>query len=134
MTFTLDPISQAAYDAMLHSREHILLLGKAGTGKSTLITNYISQAQEEKRNIAVVAPTGVAAMNIGGQTIHSFFTFSTTISAEDARQRAQWNKKKKLFLALDTLVIDEISMVRADLLDCMDIFLRTIRKNYQPFG
>ena len=66
MSFTLDPISQAAYDAMYHTRDNILLLGKAGTGKSTLITKFIREAQADKqRAIAVVAPTGVAAINIG---------------------------------------------------------------------
>lgn len=71
MTFTLDPIAQAAYNTMLNTREHVLLLGKAGTGKSTLITKFIAETGSTKentagnRNIAVVAPTGVAAVNIG---------------------------------------------------------------------
>ena len=135
MTFVLDPISQAAYDAMRNTQDNILLLGKAGTGKSTLISNYIAAAQKSKgKNIAVVAPTGVAAMNIGGQTIHSFFKFSANVTIDDARQRALRHKKQKIYLALDTLIIDEISMVRADLLDCIDVFLRTARKNYAPFG
>lgn len=135
MTFVLDPISQAAYNAMWETHNNILLLGKAGTWKSTLISNYITATQKGKaKNIAVVAPTWVAAMNIGGQTIHSFFKFSANVSVDDARQRALWHKKQKIFTALDTLIIDEISMVRADLLDCIDIFLRTARKNYAPFG
>ncbi len=135
MAFTLDPISQAAYNAMRDTHNNILLLGKAGTGKSTLISNYIAATQKSKdKNIAVVAPTGVAAMYIGGQTIHSFFKFSANVTVDDARQRALWHKKQKIYLALDTLIIDEISMVRADLLDCIDVFLRTARKNYAPFG
>lgn len=73
-------------------------------------------------------------MNIGGQTIHSFFRFSATTSIDDARQRGLWNRKQKIYQVLQTLIIDEISMVRADLLDCIDVFLRTARNNYQPFG
>lgn len=99
-----------------------------------MISTYIKETNKTKnKNIAVVAPTGVAAMNIGGQTIHSFFKFSANVTVDDARQRALWHKKQKIFQVLDTLIIDEISMVRADLLDCIDIFLRTVRKNYQPF-
>ena len=135
MTFALDPISKAAFDAMRDTHENILLLGKAGTWKSTLISKYIREVQKEKKkNIAVVAPTGVAAMNIGGQTIHSFFKFSINVTIDDARQRAAWHKKQKIFQALETLIIDEISMVRADLLDCIDVFLRIARKDQQPFG
>jgi ATP-dependent DNA helicase PIF1 len=135
MAFQLDPTSQAAFDAMRNTYDNILLLGKAGTGKSTLISNYIRDTQKSKnKNIAVVAPTGVAAMNIGGQTIHSFFKFSINVTTDDARQRATWHRKQKIFQVLETLIIDEISMVRADLLDCIDVFLRVVRKNQQPFG
>lgn len=114
-----------------NSQEHVFLTGNAGTGKTTLI-NDLRQVTE--KNIAVVAPTGVAAVNIKGETIHSFFGFAPNMTQEKAKQDASRTKKTKIYQGLDILVIDEISMVRADLLDCIDVFLQQVRKKRSPFG
>lgn len=108
---------------------NVFLTGKAGTGKSTVLKYFRATTN---KNIAVVAPTGVAALNVQGQTIHSFFGFSTTISPE--RVKLASAEKMLTIQKLDTLVIDEISMVRADLFDCIDIALRKTRDNALPFG
>jgi len=113
----------------------LFITGKAGTGKSTFLSYF---KENTKKNIALLAPTGVAAVNIKGQTLHSFFGFQPGITIDLANEKAR--KKRKdghadLYESLDAILIDEISMVRADLLDCVDIFLRTILKQRGlPFG
>ncbi len=107
------------------------MTGNAGTGKSTLLDHFRNNTG---KNTAVVAPTGVAALNVKGETIHSFFGFPPNVTPERASQEAKHSKKIKVFTNLDVLIIDEISMVRADLLDSVDSFLRTIRKNNLVFG
>lgn len=112
----------------------IFLTGKAGTGKTTFLRKL---QQETKKNLVVVAPTGVAAINAGGVTVHSFFqlpirTFPPTVQSNRqvfAEQRMH-ERKRNILYHLDTLVIDEISMVRADVLDMIDAVLRHYR--YQP--
>lgn len=118
-------------DFLNNGQEHVFLTGNAGTGKTTLINIYKDQSS---KNIAVVAPTGVAAVNIKGETIHSFFGFPPNITLERAVQYAKRTKKTKLFQALEVLIIDEISMVRADLLDIIDVFLQTVRRHRISFG
>ncbi len=121
---------QTALDFLENSRCPVFITGKAGTGKSTLLKLFREQTSKK---LAVLAPTGVAAVNIGGETIHSFFRFAPGVTVENAREEARKNKNK-IYQEIDTLVIDEISMVRADLLDAIDIFLKTVRKSMQPFG
>ena len=107
----------------------LFVTGRAGTGKSTLLGAFRSATD---KNVAVVAPTGVAAINVGGVTIHSFFRFPPTpISTQDIRQL----RDRSMYKALDTLIIDEISMVRADMLDGIDRFLRLNGPSRKlPFG
>ncbi len=109
-----------ALDLMEGSSKHLFITGRAGTGKSTLLDYFRSFTEKD---IVVLAPTGVAAVNIAGQTIHSFFGFKPDITVEKARKAAKKNKSL-IFKYLDAIIIDEISMVRADLLDCIDEFLR----------
>lgn len=111
------------------SGEHLFITGRAGTGKSTLL-NLIKRTT--RRSIAVVAPTGVAALNVRGQTIHSFFGFpGKLLTRKDIRKRSN----RYLYQKLDTLIIDEVSMVRADFLDRIDEFLRLNRERVtEPFG
>jgi len=84
--------------------------------------------------MVVLAPTGVAALNVKGETIHSFFHFKPGITPKDAEKKAKKNIDNALYKKIDTILIDEISMVRADLLDCIDTFLRTFLNSDQPFG
>jgi len=115
-----------------NSNRHVFITGKAGTGKSTLLQYF---REHTSKNVAVLAPTGVAAVNIRGQTIHSFFRFRPDITPQKIRKIYIRKKDRELFKTLDTVVIDEISMVRSDLLDCIDVFLRTHGKNRRkPFG
>lgn len=130
--------------------QHIFLTGKAGTGKTTFL-KYIKETSHKK--LAVVAPTGVAAINAGGVTIHSFFQLpfgsflpvsqsgQESISGNFYNKQSMFrnlrfsNDKRELIQELDLLIIDEVSMVRADLLDAVDTMLRYLRRQpHRPFG
>jgi len=122
----------AALDILENRRDHIFLTGKAGTGKSTLLEYWRARTGQ---NIAVLAPTGVAALNVRGQTIHSFFGFRPGVTPADVRKKTKGDGSQTLYGKLDAIVIDEISMVRADLLDCIDKFMRLNgRSKSAPFG
>jgi ATP-dependent DNA helicase PIF1 len=119
-----------AYHAIEDTDDNIFLTGRAGTGKSTLLKYFRSKTT--KKHI-VLAPTGVAALNVKGQTIHSFFGFHPKIDKRRVRKAAP--EKLVTFEQLETVIIDEISMVRADLLDCVDRALRLNRgRPDEPFG
>jgi ATP-dependent DNA helicase PIF1 len=115
----LTPEAKAVLQLWEHTRQHVFLTGRAGTGKSTLLQHFRTTT---RKRLVVLAPTGVAAVNVHGQTIHAFFGFGPDITPEKARRRAL--RRKQLYRNLQALIIDEISMVRADLLDCIDQFLR----------
>lgn len=99
--------------------KNLFITGRAGTGKSTLLKVIRDNL---KQNYVVLAPTGVAAVNIGGQTIHSFFGFRPDITLEKVMRRKH-PRNAEVYENLEVLIIDEISMVRADLLDCVSLFL-----------
>lgn len=122
---------KAVLDLMRDRKCHVFLTGKAGTGKSTLLELF---RQQSRYNLAVLAPTGISAINVRGETIHSFFHFKNSVTVDAARQQAKRLKNKGLYKNLLSIVIDEISMVRADLLDCIDVFLQEVRENKVPFG
>jgi len=126
----LSPEQSAVFERIEHTREHVFVTGRAGTGKSTILNHL---AWHTSKIIAVCAPTGVAALNVGGQTIHSLLRLPTGVIADhDLDQPAEL---KKMLAAIDTLVIDEISMVSADLMDAIDRSLRQARgKRHDPFG
>lgn len=122
---------QAAVFATIEStRENIFVTGRAGTGKSTLL-NHLSW--NTSKQLVIAAPTGVAALNVGGQTLHSLFRLPIGVIADhDIEQNAAL---RKLLNTIDTLVIDEVSMVNADLLDAVDRSLRQARQRKQEaFG
>lgn len=119
---------QKALDLLENTNKNVFITGKAGTGKSTLL-NYFRSITKKK--LVVLAPTGVAALNVNGETIHSFFRFKPNVTIENIEKLS--NKEAKLYKNLDMIIIDEISMVRADLLDCIDYFLR-INVRDEPFG
>jgi len=126
----LAPEQQAVFDAIETTLENLFVTGRAGTGKSTLL-NYLSE--NTSKQIVICAPTGVAALNVGGQTIHSLFRLPIGVIADnDIEQSAEL---RKLLSTIDTLVIDEVSMVNADLLDAIDRSLRQARgRRNEAFG
>lgn len=130
------------------TNETIFLTGKAGTGKTTLLKKIVSSTY---KNTVIVAPTGIAALNAGGVTIHSFFQlpfggfipdfnypFDEQVKLETRSSIMRHFKmnatRKRLMINMELLIVDEVSMLRADLLDAMDWVLRNVRKNNQPFG
>lgn len=120
---------KSAFDLMEYTRECLFVTGKAGTGKSTLLKYF--KANTGKK-IIVLAPTGVAAINVGGQTIHSFFRFPPKIIQKDTIKRL---RDRSLLENIDMVIIDEVSMVRSDLMDGIDYALRLNRgKMKTPFG
>jgi len=112
---------QQALDIMENTDKTVFITGRAGTGKSTLLTYF---RRTTRKKVAVLAPTGVAALNVKGQTIHSFFGFKPDITVEKVRRVRVRDGSKNVYKTLNAVVIDEVSMVRADLLDCVDRFLR----------
>lgn len=105
------------------------ITGKAGTGKSVLLQYFVDHTT---KNVAVVAPTGVAALNVGGQTLHSFFRLPPEL--QDFKNITVDYKTKELLRHIDTLVIDEVSMVRVDLMEAMNVKLQLARGSDLPFG
>jgi ATP-dependent DNA helicase PIF1 len=127
---TLSPEQQAVFDAIETTREHIFVTGRAGTGKSTLLNHL---AWNTSKQVVICAPTGVAALNVGGQTIHSLFRLPIGVIAD--HEIEQTNELRKLLGTIDTIVIDEVSMVNADLMDAIDRSLRQARQRpREPFG
>ena len=135
----LDHLHELIIDFIEKTNRPIFLTGKAGTGKTTFL-RYICSST--KKNFAVVAPTAVAAINAGGVTIHSFFQvpFGPIVPVPHASSFSEFSgksfsaEKAKLIKCLDLLIIDEISMVRADTMDYIDRALRFVRGNSRPFG
>ncbi|MGV8969630.1 MAG: ATP-dependent DNA helicase [Microbacteriaceae bacterium] len=129
-TGQLSPEQSSVFAAIETTREHIFVTGRAGTGKSTLL-NHISW--NTSKQIVICAPTGVAALNVGGQTIHSLFRLPIGVIADHEIEQSR--ELIKLLNTIETLVIDEVSMVNADLLDAIDRSLRQARhKPFEPFG
>ena len=137
-----DTVFETAERYVNYTGKSVFLTGKAGTGKTTFL-RYITSTTSKR--FIVLAPTGVAAINAGGTTIHSFFLLPLCPYLPDVKElvteyqmpQHNWNFRKdkiRLIRSLDLLIIDEISMVRADLLDAVDMVLRRIRRSSQPFG
>ena len=128
--FTLSAEQSAVFDNIETTRDNIFVTGRAGTGKSTLL-NHLSW--NTSKQVVICAPTGVAALNVGGQTIHSLFLLPIGVIAD--REIEQSAALRKLLGTIDTLVIDEVSMVNADLLDAVDRSLRQARQRpLEAFG
>lgn len=139
-------MNESLFNLAEHTNRSIFLTGKAGTGKTTFLNDFVRKTH--KKHI-VVAPTGIAAINAGGVTIHSMFglpprTFVPTtdridgnlaMNIADLMHHFKYRKdKQKLLREIDMVIIDEVSMLRADVLDMMDFALRFVRRNQQKFG
>ena len=132
---------QNVWNLIQHTRQSVFLTGKAGTGKSTFL-RYI--CENTKKKYVVLAPTGIAAVNVGGQTLHSFFKIpfkpllpdDPDFSPKQIRKTQRFPKEKvKLLKELELIIIDEISMVRADIIDFVDKLLKIYSGNMrEPFG
>ena len=132
-----NPELQLAWQFIENTGKHLFLTGKAGTGKTTFLRRLKEQSP---KRMVILAPTGIAAINAGGVTIHSFFQLSfapfvpeTTFNSSQTHYRFS-KEKRNIIRSMDLLVIDEISMVRADLLDAIDSALRRYRDREKPFG
>lgn len=132
-----NPELQLAWQFIENTGTHLFLTGKAGTGKTTFLRRLKEQSP---KRMVVLAPTGIAAINAGGVTIHSFFQLSfapfipeTTLNSSQNYYRFS-KEKRNIIRSMDLLVIDEISMVRADMLDAIDAVLRRHRNREKPFG
>jgi len=118
-------------DLMENTKENLFVSGRAGTGKSTMVDYF---RLHTKKNCVVLAPTGIAALNIKGQTIHSFFGFKPGIIPSQIKEIKD-KQKSLMYKKIDIIIIDEISMARADLVDCIDVFLRMhSREPFEAFG
>jgi ATP-dependent exoDNAse (exonuclease V) alpha subunit len=127
--FVLSEEFESIVEQLENTKDHFYITGKAGSGKSTLLAYFRSITQ---KNTAVLAPTGVAAIRVKGQTIHSFFGFPPKVIQTRHIKKV---RQVELLQNLETLIIDEISMVRADVFDAIDYSLRVHRKKLtQPFG
>ena len=123
-----------AWQCLTRTNINLFLTGRAGTGKTTFLRKL---ADSHLKSMVITAPTGVAAINAGGVTIHSFFQIPPGTFPPGERppmERKIRTSKLRVIRSLDLLVIDEVSMVRADLLDMVDARLREIRQNERPFG
>lgn len=139
-------MNEPIFELIENTNRNIFLTGKAGTGKTTFLNNFV---QKTRKKHIVVAPTGIAAINAGGVTIHSMFglplrPFVPTLervdtdlanNISDLLPHFKYRKEKlKLLREVEIIIIDEVSMLRADVLDMMDFSLRTVRRNQQSFG
>ena len=121
---------QMAFDIVANTNTCLFITGKAGTGKTT----FVKRIQEEiNKNFIVLAPTGIAAINVGGETIHSFFGFPLEVLGPHTRIEIS-DEKKMLLERVDTIIIDEASMVRSDMVDGMDRYLRSAFCTHMPFA
>ena len=133
MPITITPEFEAVLKTIAEGK-NVFITGKAGTGKSTLLKQFIQDARN--KNILVTAPTGVAALNINGVTVHKAFGFRPGQFPDDIRSKRYPSSHivKATLKILDILVIDEVSMLRAEIFDMIDIALRKVRKTTIPFG
>lgn len=121
---------QKAFDLVANTNTCLFITGKAGTGKTT----FVRRIQEEiDKNFLVLAPTGIAAIAVGGQTIHSFFGFPMDVIGPHTKLEVSY-ESKMILKRIDTIIVDEASMVRCDMVDGMDRYLRMAFSTNMPFG
>ncbi|MGB4762013.1 MAG: PIF1 family ATP-dependent DNA helicase [Candidatus Saccharimonas sp.] len=120
---------QKVYDIIENSNNNVYITGKAGTGKSLLLEYFVGHT---RKTVAVVAPTGIAALNVGGMTIHSFFKFPPDVI--DPKNVNVDYKTREILRNIDAIVIDEVSMIRVDLMEGISAKLQIARRDDRPFG
>ena len=121
LNIDINPQFARAFELLGSGAGNLFITGKAGTGKSTLLYHYRQIAAVEP---VVLAPTGVAALNVRGQTVHRFFGFRIDVTPDKVRESRRAPRHPEIYKNVRTIIIDEASMLRADLLDCVDQFLR----------
>jgi ABC-type ATPase involved in cell division len=125
----LDQTFQDILEELEHKQKHYFITGKAGTGKSTLLQLF---RKTTSKKVVVLSSTGISALNVQGQTIHSFFRFPPRLLQPNEIHVIR--QSENLLKAIEVIIIDEISMVRADVMDGIDYSLRLHRKSTLPFG
>ena len=118
-----------ALELIANGTPSVFITGNAGTGKTTFLKHFLMHT---RKKTVVLAPTGVAALNAGGQTIHSFFYFKPGVTESKIKKKKL--SQNSIYKKVETIIIDEASMLRCDLLDCIDRFLRLNRESMQAFG
>jgi len=129
-SYSLGNEQKNLFEILETSNQNLFITGKAGTGKSVLLESF---SKNSTKNVAIVAPTGVAALNVGGQTIHSFFKLSPEIQEIGSITKVD-SRTKEVLQGLDVLIIDEVSMVSADIMEAISEKLKLARRNDKPFG
>lgn len=119
---------QLAYDLVANTNRCLFITGKAGTGKTTFIQRIQKEVQ---KNFVVLAPTGIAAIAAGGQTVHSFFGFPMEVIGPHTKLQVS-SSNENLLRHVDTIIVDEASMLRSDMVDGMDCYLRLAFHNNMP--
>src|SRR5688572_6571044 len=125
----LDISFREILDQLEQSDQHFFITGKAGTGKSTLLQLF---RKTTHKKVVVLSPTGISALNVQGQTIHSFFQFAPKLLVP--HELFTVRRLVSLLKAVEVIIIDEVSMVRADVMDAIDHSLKLHRKSSEPFG
>lgn len=121
---------QLAYELVAKTSRCLFITGKAGTGKTTFVRRIQKEIQ---KNFVVLAPTGIAAIAAGGQTVHSFFGFPMEVIGPHTKSHVSFTNEE-LVKHVDTIIVDEVSMLRSDMVDGMDRYLRLVSQNNMPFG
>jgi len=117
---------------MERTNETMYITGRAGSGKSFLLEYFVKNTH---KNVVKVAPTGISALNVGGQTIHSFFGLDINVqNLEEIRRKGVWGKRQEILKSIDVLIIDEVSMARVDVISAIDLKLQLANNNTLPFG
>lgn len=127
----LTPEQQNVVHYLESTTENVFLTGRAGTGKTTVLREF---QKRTRKKVAVCAPTGIAALNASGATIHNLLGLGATQPADAHIDIYQVRSRRKILQEIDTLIVDEVSMVSSDLLDAMDRTLQGIRQNHESFG
>lgn len=129
---TLSDEQMECYNKLETTNQCYFVTGKAGAGKSVVLRYFVANT---KKKVAVVAPTGIAAINVNGQTIHSLFGMAPSVQdVHNEEQLRMGEKRINLLSSMDTLIIDEASMIRADTMDMIDAKFKRARNNNAPFG